>query len=316
MLAPPALEPALPGLRRAIKQGLYSVGYYHHNLRQSAFPGVAILCYHSVRGDAPTTPFHELHVTSDTFERHCRLVAEVCDPISLDDLRAARAGTRSLPSRPVLVTFDDGYRGVLEHALPSLERHKIPATVFACAGPILRTQHFWFDAVWRRDGQQIAADARRIGFDGWRELERGSRTTAHAFEEHRPLAIAELRQLAAHPLIEIGGHTLTHPTLAIAPLEEQRNEIAGCRQALAELLGTSIRSFAYPYGSAASDYSAASVKAVRDAGFDVACTTDSGFATLTCDPLQMPRFVMLESVGEVELAHRFLHSWRSAEARA
>ena len=51
---------------------------------------------------------------------------------------------------------------------------------------------------------------------------------------------------------------------------------------------------------------------VREAGFTSAFTTGESFATLDGDPFQIPRFVMLESVGDVELAHRLLHSWRAS----
>src|SRR5438128_2578328 len=116
-------EPVLAGMRRAVKQTLFSVGYYHQRLSQIDFDGVAVLCYHGVRAAGDDAgPFADLHVTAETFERHCRLLATACHPISLDDLRSARDGRRPLPRRPVIVTFDDGYRGVLEHALPTLER--------------------------------------------------------------------------------------------------------------------------------------------------------------------------------------------------
>lgn len=39
----------------------------------------------------------------------------------------------SLPERSVVLTFDDGYRSVYEHAFPLLARHGMTATVFAIA---------------------------------------------------------------------------------------------------------------------------------------------------------------------------------------
>jgi peptidoglycan/xylan/chitin deacetylase (PgdA/CDA1 family) len=131
-------------------------------------------------------------------------------------------------------------------------------------------------------------------------------------EQHRPLTVEELRRLAASPLIEIGGHTLSHPTLALAPAEEQRREIRGCREALQDAINAPVDAFAYPYGGLRQDYLPEAVDIVREAGFTSAFTTGESFATLDGDPFQIPRFVMLESVGDVELAHRLLHSWRAS----
>lgn len=311
MLPTQTSEPSLRGVRRAVKQTLFSVGYYHQRLAQISFSGIAVLCYHGVRALREMTPFDELHVTSATFERHCRFLSDSCNPISLHDLRAARAGLRPLPPRPVIITFDDGYRGVLDHALPSLEQHGVPAAVFACADPVLRSHHFWFDVLWRRDGEAAVLRARKSAFATWRALIESIDMSADPSEQHRPMTLAELRRLAASPLIEIGGHTLSHPTLALAPADEQRREIAGCRAALQDALGIAVDSFAYPYGVPAHDYVDETVTAVRNAGFDLAFTTESAFTAWDGDPLQMPRFVMLESVDEVELAHRLVHSWNS-----
>jgi len=48
------------------------------------------------------------------------------------------------------------------------------------------------------------------------------------------------------------------------------------------------------------------------AGFSLAFTTREGFATLDGDPFQTPRFMMLESISDAELAHRLVHSWHAA----
>jgi len=308
MLASP---PVLSSVRHAIKRSLFAVGYYHQRLSTSVFPGVAVLCYHDIRASDDSTRFSDLHVTKTTFERHCRLIADACDPISLADFRDARLSGRALPPRSVLVTFDDGYRGVLEHALPVLERYGIPAAVFVSAAPVFDGQHFWFDALSRREGETAVVKARALPYQKWRTLVESIETAAVETESHRPLTPAELERLAESPLIEIGAHTMRHPTLALAPAEDQQREVAGGRAALERVLERPVTAFAYPYGIPFTDYTAETVSVVRHARFDLAFTTGAAFATVECDPLQIPRFMMLDTVGDVELAHRLVHSWHA-----
>ena len=51
-------------------------------------------------------------------------------PVSLQQIVNARAGGQPLPSQPVLLTFDDGYRSTYTKVYPLLQRYKYPA-VFA-----------------------------------------------------------------------------------------------------------------------------------------------------------------------------------------
>ena len=89
---------------------------------------------------------------------HCRLIRDTCHPISLDDWRARREGRSALPERPVLITFDDGYRSVLTIAAPILAAYNLPAAVFVCTGPMADRRLLWFDDVaarettWRSNG--------------------------------------------------------------------------------------------------------------------------------------------------------------------
>lgn len=297
-------------VRRAVKHGLYALGYYRARLRRAGLPGVAVLCFHDVRRDAASSPpFRDLHVTRDTLERVCRVIDACCTAISLETLLQARRGLATLPPRSVLVTFDDGYRGVLDEALPILERYRIPAVVFVCSTPIEQGQEFWFDAVGRRAGERAVLEARRASVDAWRAVVASSESIARPDAAHRPMTIDELRRLAASPLIEIGAHTLLHPTLALASRAEQQREIAGSRDALERMLGTRVRAFAYPYGSPGLDYSADTVGLVRDAGFDLGFSTVEAFASATGNPYEIPRFTMLESTDGAELAHRLAHAW-------
>lgn len=49
----------------------------------------------------------------------------------------------------IVVTFDDGYADNLKHALPLLEKHQIPATVFITTGIVQQRNHFWWDELAR-----------------------------------------------------------------------------------------------------------------------------------------------------------------------
>src|SRR3954452_3568431 len=90
---------------------------------------MTILCYHSV-DPAWESP---LAVRPSEFEDHCRWLARhrTVVPLSVAAKRLDRSGR--LPSGLAVVTFDDGFVGVRDHALPVLRKHGLPATVFLVA---------------------------------------------------------------------------------------------------------------------------------------------------------------------------------------
>jgi peptidoglycan/xylan/chitin deacetylase (PgdA/CDA1 family) len=293
------------------KRALFAAGYYTRALRRDRFPGVAVLCYHSVRaGGQEAPPFAQLHVTAAQLAAHCRWLAAACHPISLDDLRRARFGGGGLPDRPVLVTFDDGYRSVLTRALPVLERFGVPAAVFACTGPIARQHRLWYDALADHAGAEAVERAKALPHAEWRQLT-AVEEPADVSDPHGPMTESELRTLAAHPLIEVGGHTVRHPILAQAPLAVQRAEVGECRTTLESWLGRPVRAFAYPNGLPGRDFTGDTVGLVGEAGYDLGFTTEGAFSRTGDPPLTLPRFVMLDSVTDSELAHRLTHSWRT-----
>ena len=66
--------------------------------------------------------------------------------------------------------------------------------------------------------------------------------------------------------IEIGGHTMTHPSLGCVDDRAARNEILGCMTELKSCLGVRPRTFCYPNGTA-SDFTPELKTIVREAGF-------------------------------------------------
>ena len=298
-------------LRTFAKQTLWHSGAYTLAVRARPWFGVAVLAYHGVR-DARRTlsgTSAELHVRREVLEEHLRVLRSLCTPISLDDWRRARRAGRTLPPRAVLVTFDDGYRSVLRYALPLLERYDVPAVAFVCTGPVRSGQLLWYDAL-EYAGQ--AADierAKQLSYDDWRRLVEACRNVSPPDDERAVLDPDEVAQLAAHPLIEVGAHTVDHPILARASVAVQRQQIADSVRDLQNWTGRAVRAFAYPNGRPGCDFTGETLGVVRELQLDCAFSTEPRIAAAH-DPMEAcPRFTMLDAISGAHLAQYLSISW-------
>ena len=279
----------MPNPRLIAKRALLDAGWYQRRLGREEFPGVLVLCYHGLRSDrwrADEPSFPQMHIDEETFDAHCRVLRAACHPISLTDWREARAGGRALPARPVLVTFDDGYRSVFEIARPILKRYGIPAVIFVCTNPVRDQQLFRFDAEARRLADDLASDRDPLA----------------------PMTVDQVRTLAGEGF-EVGAHTASHVRLGDETEERQRQEISASRDRLQEWTGRPVNALAYPFGKPAADYTPETVRIAGDLGFDFAFTTRESFARPDEPPLERSRFLVLSTVSDSELAHRITYSW-------
>jgi len=233
-----------------------------------------ILCYHNVvtTNDAGGDP--ELHVPVERFERQVRWLAGHYDVVSLREIvgRLARGGPLR---RLAAITFDDGYAGVFEHALPLLASLGLTATVFVVADAPDRAEGFWWDhpAVvasltptrrerWltflRGDGLAILAevDPNRSTSDGGMHRAGGWRAIRAAAEQG----------------FEIGAHSATHRALPMLTDAEVEYEVVASRDAIHQASGVRPEFFAYPYGL----WDARSCDAVRRAGYVAGLGLDLG----------------------------------------
>jgi len=216
-------------------------------------PGVTvpILMYHDVSSDTPAA-FRKYVVTPKAFARQMRWLAGAdYTPIDLSALIAHRTAGHALPSRPVVITFDDGFRDAVRCAGAIVREHGFRAVLFVVAGLVGRPSE-------------------------WLLRERGL---------ERPLADwTELRHLAAGGF-EIGAHSLTHPHLPAIDREEARHQIVNSRHVIEDALGREIVHFAYPFGAV----NPAVRAMVAEAGYRTACTTHIGLSGAHDDPLMLQR---------------------------
>jgi peptidoglycan/xylan/chitin deacetylase (PgdA/CDA1 family) len=109
-------------------------------------------------------------------------------------------------------------------------------------------------------------------------------------DSHRPMTLDELQALSGSDVVDLGCHTLTHPSLPLQAQSVQRAEIGHGREACAKIIGRLPATFAYPFG----DYDSSIVDLVRNAGFEAACTTDERGVTRDCDVLELPRLQIMD----------------------
>ena len=108
-----------------------------------------------------------------------------------------------------------------------------------------------------------------------------------------PITADDAARLAAHPLIEIGAHTVSHPSLTDLDPASQHAEIVGSKRAIEGIIGKPVRFFSYPYGR----FNDVTLGIVREAGFAIACTSRPAPATAFSARHALPRLQVMDDDG-------------------
>ena len=283
--------------------------------RAAREPVLSIMIFHRVL--AKSDPMVAGAVTHREFSDIARLVRQnfACYPLS-EAVARLDAGT---PGHMVSMTFDDGYADNFEIALPVLRRYGLPATVFVAAR-YLDGGIMWNDVVGeaiaktRRpkldceylDGDKLHLDsilerqhARKRVIGTLKYLPQGERER-RAWDLARRLDVVprsdlmltrgQLKRLADDPLIEIGGHTYSHPILARTDEAAAVYEMSEGKKILEAITQQPVAGFAYPNGQPGRDYRPEHARMARDTGFAYAVSTEWGAARTSADRFQLPRF--------------------------
>ena len=191
----------------------------------------------------------------------------------------ARQGRRML-----CLTFDDGYADTLTHALPVLEMHSAPATIFVITDmPDLRFKlwSYAFEQILREDPNRdqkflaltgsILANSRLKNDELFRKFGLTDNLFRHLCARYS-LTWGDIRRLAQHPLITIGAHTVSHPVLSSLSDAQLETELLECKRRLETETQREVTLFAYPFGIAGPR----ECEAARRAGFEAAVTNRTG----------------------------------------
>ncbi|MGL4241712.1 MAG: polysaccharide deacetylase family protein [Beijerinckiaceae bacterium] len=263
----------------------------------------AILMFHHVRPYIPRDfePNRILEITPDFLDAVLTQVrARGYEIVPLGQVPDRLQRPRG---RFVALTFDDGYRDNLVHALPVLQRHAAPFTIFATTGFADRTATMWWsdleEALDRMPEVDIDGDvieltdvgSRQSAFDRiaglirrapWaasaqllQRIATQARVDAAERVDRYCLDWTEIRALDGLDLCTIAAHSVTHPLLGRMEAEAAATEISDSKTRLETMLGRPVQHFAYPVG----DPPAAGPRefaTAAEAGFATAATTRPG----------------------------------------
>jgi len=160
--------------------------------------------------------------------------------VDTDTCLAMLHGTREIDGRHFHLSFDDGFRNVLQNALPILRQYGIPSLVFVPTALMNASP----EAV-REYCLKTTKYARVIELSTWEDL-----------------------RSALADKCEVGSHTRTHARLADLSRspERLRSEIEGSKRDIEEHLGVECKYVAWPFGRI-TDINEDVLAAVRLAGY-------------------------------------------------
>jgi peptidoglycan/xylan/chitin deacetylase (PgdA/CDA1 family) len=231
---------------------------HNKNLMHSDVMNIPILMYHSIAYDA-TRRFKQFTVPPTLFaEQMAYLSQHGYTSLTVTQFISARLRD-ALPTRPVLLTFDDGFADFASDALPILQRYGFTATLYVATGYVGAT----------------------------------SRWLLHEGEARRPMLTWSQLLDVSRCGIECGAHSHTHHQLDVVSPVVANEEIMSSKCLLEQHLGVAVSSFAYPFG-----YYTSAVKAlVCAAGFTSACAVKHAMSSVTANPFSLARLMVKANGG-------------------
>ncbi|MBJ3785460.1 polysaccharide deacetylase family protein [Devosia sediminis] len=268
-----------------------------------------ILTLHRVLPDEPAdfSPNAILQVTPD-FLDYCleRFATLGIDVVPIDEALERLAAPRK--GRPFIVlTFDDAYRDNLQYALPVLQAHEAPFTLYVPTAFVDGVGQLWWQAI-----EDIIVRQEAVAFTEGDDTEYvDTRTTAQKNEafnrlywrmrklpEAERLALLaqftaaygydldrqcrelimdwqQLRLFAGDPLCTIGAHTVHHYELAKLPVQQAADEMIQSVDVIEAQFGIRPAHFSYPLGGPLS-CGPREFALARELGFRTAVTTRPG----------------------------------------
>ena len=227
---------------------------------------IFVLGYHNI-GES----VEKWEVSPKTFEKHLQYLQEnnyyFCTPTELLWFQRQK---KSLPQKTVLITFDDGCKGVYTYALPLLQKYKAKATLFI-VNSFLNTDGY---LTWEELDSIMSSGIFTLGSHSY---------NLHGWVDYSMISGGGMVPKMFHLREESWDEYLNRVT---TDLKKSRNELFNRYQ-------QPILFFAYPFGQ----YNQQTIKRVRECGFIGAFTFNKSerFVTTSSFPFSFDRIPITEN---------------------
>jgi peptidoglycan/xylan/chitin deacetylase (PgdA/CDA1 family) len=250
---------------------------------------------------------NEISASPEQFRQQMSLVKQHYDPISFHQLMSMMDRGERLPSRPLIVTFDDGYDDNYHVAFPILREFGMSAMFFVSTGHIdsgMPYAYDWLVHIFCRT-RATRVQVAELDIDQAIPATRGERRElarellfrlkgldatvqaaiisglANAWDmppmqhaECRPMTWDQLREMRAAGM-EVGSHGVSHRILAKLSPIEMAAEVRESKRAIERELGPPVEVLSYPVGGPDS-YNEQVIRAAKEADFRMACNYVTG----------------------------------------
>lgn len=247
-------------------------------------PSVVCTLHHNIGGETAFERGLNLSCQLENFDAQVQWLARNHDIIDLDCLLSGK-----LPRRPLLLTFDDAFRSVLEVGRQILAPRGLPSVYFINPG-LLGASALSFDSLltWANNRVGITALCAAIGVPKrpnlasliWTDMAQLGPTARAEIRQRLIAAVgqpdmaeragllepADLAEMATLGM-EVGNHTMTHVHCRALTPAEMQTEVVDARIELERLAGRRVRSFSVPYGNEA-DLTPALLETLRASGHE------------------------------------------------
>jgi peptidoglycan/xylan/chitin deacetylase (PgdA/CDA1 family) len=192
----------------------------------------------------------------------------------------------TVPQNAVWLSFDDGFKELIDNIFPITHRLNIPITLFVPSGVIEGNGLFpWLHNEPESDGNMVAPDL---------------------LAPRDAMTADDLKVLATHPEITIGSHTVNHSVMTCLTDETARFELSESKRKLECLTGRSVKCFSYPEGH----FDGREHPLLEEFGYRLATTTVPEFVTSETNPLLVPRFHVGDQIPFAEAVCNMTGVWR------
>lgn len=243
------LEFGLESISEKIQQ-IYESAYFLKNYSS----WIPVLMYHKIP-DTEIKSAHKIFVTKENFEQHLRFFKRRgFETLTFSDLKEFRSGRRSFaqfPRRPLILTFDDGYRDNLENAAPLLKKYNFRAQLFLLADKTI-DRNQW-DLGSSEPVHEIVSQNERLK---WKDTP-----------------------------FEIGSHGFSHQKITDLDSAAVLNELVESKSALEKEFQQPVNVYAFTYGIT----TPAAAALAQRAGYDYAVNTDTGGILIEEEPFAVFR---------------------------